>query len=173
MTPNLTLTALAWSPTQTITPNLTLTALAWSPTQTITPNLTLTFLAWSPTFTPTPNLTLTFLASSPTPTPTMVITGSPAPSVTPGTSYPYPQPVVGPIVRFAYYMVEPGTVKIKVWTAGADLAAVLEEHKDAGAQSSTLDVSSFATGHYFYAIILSYDSGWAQKLVPGKFGVIH
>ena len=57
--------------------------------------------------------------------------------------------MTGGPARFAYYMAEPGVAKIKVYTAAADLAAVIEERKDAGAQSSTLDVVHLRHGALF------------------------
>ena len=88
----------------------------------------------------------------------------PTPVATPpppvgGVPYVSPNPTQGGTVRFVYTMAEVGTAKIKVWNAWGNLAAKLEDSKGAGLQSSTLDVSSLAPGHYFYRVELDYNSG--------------
>lgn len=94
------------------------------------------------------------ILTSPCPTP---IATPPAPSG--GVPYVSPNPSPGGTVRFVYSMAETGRAKIKVWNAWGNLAGKLEDLKGPGLQSSTLDVSAFAPGHYFYRVDLVYDSG--------------
>ncbi len=94
-------------------------------------------------------LTLTSACPTPVATP-------PAPTSLP---YVYPNPTSGPVVTFVYTMAQAGTVSIKVWNAWGNLAATINDSKSPGLASSTLDISSFAPGHYFYRIELDYDSG--------------
>ena len=73
-------------------------------------------------------------------------------------------------MNFAYNMREPGTMKLRVWNAGGNLAATLDDHKGAGPQISYLPISRFAAGHYFYQVTLAYDSGeedhFKTKVLP-------
>jgi hypothetical protein len=73
--------------------------------------------------------------------------------------YVSPNPTNGGTVKFVYTMAEAGTAKIKVWNAWGNLVATLSDPKGAGLQSSLLNVSSLAPGHYFYRVELDYDSG--------------
>jgi hypothetical protein len=92
-------------------------------------------------------------ACSPTPTP-------PAPGNKP---YVYSNPSSGPNVTFVYNMAGNGTATIKVWNASGVLTASLQDAKPAGIQQSTLNIQSFAPGHYFYQIDLKYDSGGEDR----------
>ena len=65
-------------------------------------------------------------------------------------------------MRFVYTMAESGRARIKVWNAWGNLGASWTDPKTSGLQSSTLDVSGFAPGHYFYRIELDYDSGKSE-----------
>jgi hypothetical protein len=94
------------------------------------------------------------------------------PSVTPGTGYVYPSPVLGGMAHFAFYMTGSGTVKIRVWNSAAELAATIEQSEPAGNQTAPLNMSNFASGHYFYIISMNYDSGGQVQLKPGKFDVV-
>ena len=95
---------------------------------------------------------LTLAGACPTP-----VSTPPAPSG--GIPYVSPNPVDGGSVKFVYTMAEAGTAQIKVWNAWGNLAATLSEPKGAGLQSTTLNVTSFAPGHYFYRVELHYGSG--------------
>jgi hypothetical protein len=95
---------------------------------------------------------LTLAGACPTP-----VSTPPAPVG--GDPYVSPNPTQGGTVRFVYTMAGAGTAKIKVWNAWGNLAASLSDPKGAGLQSSTLNVSSFAPGHYFYRVELDYGSG--------------
>ena len=95
---------------------------------------------------------LTLASACPTPVAT-------PPAPVGGVPYVSPNPTQGGTVRFVYTMAEAGTAKIKVWNAWGNLAGKLEDPKGAGLQSSTLDVTSFAPGHYFYRVELDYASG--------------
>ena len=94
-------------------------------------------------------LTLTSACPTPVATP-------PPPTTQP---YVYPNPTSGGNVKFVYQMAESGKASIKVWNAWGNLAATINESKPPGLASSSLDVSSFAPGHYLYRIILNYNSG--------------
>jgi hypothetical protein len=94
-------------------------------------------------------------------------TACPTPVSTPpapvgGNPYVSPNPSNGDTVQFVYTMAEAGTAKITIWNAWGNLAASLSDSKAAGLQSSTLNVSSFAPGHYFYRVELDYGSGRAD-----------
>ncbi len=77
--------------------------------------------------------------------------------------YVYSNPTSGPTVTFVYTMAQPGKADIQVWNAWGNLAATVNEAKAAGEASSSLDVRSFAPGHYFYHVVLHYDSGQTQS----------
>ncbi len=92
----------------------------------------------------------------------------PTPIATPpapvgGKPYVSPNPSAGGSVQFTYVMAKPGTAHIKVWNAWGNLAATIGEPKPAGLQSSRLDISAFAPGHYFYKVELDYTSGGSDK----------
>lgn len=76
-----------------------------------------------------------------------------------GNPYVSPNPTDGRSVKFVYTMSEAGTADIKIWNAWGNLVATLSDPKGAGEQSTVLDVTSFAPGHYFYRIELDYNSG--------------
>jgi hypothetical protein len=86
--------------------------------------------------------------------------GAPPPSVGPSQApFFYPEPASGDYVNFAYDMREAGTMKLRVWNAGGNLAATLNDRKGVGNQISYLPIANFAPGHYFYQVTLAYDSG--------------
>ena len=60
-------------------------------------------------------------------------------------------------------MAQAGNADIKVWNAWGNLAATIDEAKPAGEASSSLDVRSFAPGHYFFHVVLRYNSGQTQS----------
>ena len=101
---------------------------------------------------------MTLAAACPTP-----VSTPPAPT---GNPYVAPNPSNGPTVEFVYWMAEPGTADIKVWNAWGNLSASLKDAKPAGQASSLLNVSKFAPGHYFYQVVLRYDSGRQDKYPP-------
>ena len=76
-----------------------------------------------------------------------------------GNPYVSPNPTDGRSVKFVYTMAEAGTANIKIWNAWGNLVATLGDPKGSGLQSTSLDVTSFAPGHYFYRIELDYNSG--------------
>jgi len=81
------------------------------------------------------------------------------PVPTGGNPYVAPNPTSGPTVEFVYQMAEAGTAQIKVWNAWGNLCATINDAKPAGLASSILNISSFAPGHYFYRVVLNYNSG--------------
>ncbi len=80
-----------------------------------------------------------------------------------GNPYVAPNPTSGNTVQFVYTMAESGTANIKIWNAWGNLAATLSDPKGSGLQSSTLNISAFAPGHYFYRVELNYSSGRADN----------
>lgn len=76
-----------------------------------------------------------------------------------GNPYVSPNPTQGGSVKFVYTMAEAGTANIKVWNAWGNLVATVADPKSAGEQSTVLNVTAFAPGHYFYRIELDYGSG--------------
>jgi hypothetical protein len=95
---------------------------------------------------------LTLGSACPTP-----VSTPPAPAG--GNPYVAPNPSNGPTVQFIYTMAEAGMANIKVWNAWGNLVATLADPKGPGLQSSTLNISTFAPGHYFYRVELDYGSG--------------
>jgi hypothetical protein len=95
---------------------------------------------------------MTLAAACPTPMAT-----PPAPAG--GNPYVSPNPTNGSSVQFVYTMAQAGTANIKVWNAWGNLVATISEPKGAGEQSSVLNVTSFAPGHYFYRVELDYGPG--------------
>ena len=108
----------------------------------------------SPTYTPVSNLT-------PTPTP-------PAPGQKP---YVYSNPSSGPTVRFVYQMASAGQAQIVVLNDVGNVVAQINDTKVAGVQESTLNIQSFAPGHYFYQVILQYSSGGQAQFAPEVLAV--
>jgi hypothetical protein len=101
---------------------------------------------------------LTLEAACPTPVST--------PPATTGNPYVAPNPSNGTIVMFVYQMAGPGSADIKVWNSWGNLVAAIHDPKPAGQGSSELNVSKFGSGHYFYQVILDYDSGGQDKFRP-------
>jgi hypothetical protein len=95
---------------------------------------------------------LTLASACPTPVST-------PPGPVGGNPYVAPNPSNGTTVQFVYTMAEAGTANIKVWNAWGNLVATISDPKGAGEQSSVLNVTSFAPGHYFYRVELDYGSG--------------
>jgi hypothetical protein len=77
--------------------------------------------------------------------------------------YVYSNPTSGPTVNFVYTMAQPGTANIRVWNSWGNLVATINDAKPAGEGSSTLEVTSFAPGHYFYRVVLNYNSSQADR----------
>jgi sugar lactone lactonase YvrE len=90
-----------------------------------------------------------------------------------GADFIYPSPARGTQARVVYFMTGPGRMKMTVWNEAAERRAEVTDQKPAGSQSTAFDISGWATGVYFYALTLNYDSGAVQKLPPQKFAVIH
>jgi len=148
-TPTLTPTS---SPTNsaTLTPTVTPTNSPTStPSVTATPTASDTF-----TLTPTPSPTRT-----PLPATTPTLTASP--TWVPPSAKPYaaPNPATGPSVQFVYQMKDAGVAEIRVWNVRGNLVGSISNPQPVGVQSSQLDISSFAPGHYFYQVVLTYSSG--------------
>lgn len=109
---------------------------------------------------------------TPTPTPTLPPTATPTPPAPNGVPYAYSNPTSGPTVRFVYDMQEAGKADIRVWNASGVLAGSLEDvWATSGVQQSTLNIQSFAPGHYFYQVDLKYDSGREQRFDPEVLAV--
>ena len=187
ITPGLTL-----SPTFTVTPSRTWTATS-TPFSTDTSTATQT---WTPTdtstktHTPTPTFSATqtwtwsvSMTSTPTPTSSLTLTPTETSDITPRETptptyderthtYIYPSPVKGPRATIAYQMKGPGRVRIRVWNAGAEWVAEVDECKPAGSQTSVLTVGDYAPGVYLYRVLLDYDSGAKERLSTVRFVVL-
>jgi hypothetical protein len=96
------------------------------------------------------------VSCTPTPTP-------PAPS---GKPYVYSNPSSGPSVIFVYNMQENGRAQIVVLNDAGEVVATINDTKPAGVQQSQLDIQSFASGHYFYRVVLIYNSGQKDAFAP-------
>jgi hypothetical protein len=108
---------------------------------------------------------------TPTPTPFLTPTPTPTPPAPNGKPYVYSNPSTGPTVRFVYTLAESGTAHIRVWNASGQFVASLADAKGAGIQQSTLDIHTFAPGHYFYQVDLKYDSGREDRFTPEVLAV--
>lgn len=123
---------------------------------------------WSGSSYITTNQAGTLLCSTPTPTPR----GANPPSL--GQCFVYPSPVRGTSANVSYYMDRPGSVVIKFWNEKAELVdRVTDSKPSAGVQTTPFTTSGFATGVYFYTVVLNYNSGSSVKIGPQKFVVIH
>jgi DNA-binding beta-propeller fold protein YncE len=111
------------------------------------------------------------LSSSVTPTPTSSFSGSSPPAQ--GQCFIYPSPARGSQATLSYYMAGAGNVDLKVWNEKAELTAQVTDQKPGGAQTTPFSISGFASGVYFYALTLQYDSGQVQKIGPQKFVILH
>ena len=100
--------------------------------------------------------------------PTPVAT-PPAPSNKP---YVYSNPSSGPNVTFVYDMAEAGGVRIVVLNDAGDVVATIQDNKPPGEQQSVLNIQSFAPGHYFYLVVLSYNSGRRDSYAPAVLAVL-
>jgi hypothetical protein len=69
-------------------------------------------------------------------------------------------------------MKESGRVRIRVWNAGAEWVAEVNEYKSAGPQTSILTVRDYAPGVYLYRVLLDYDSGVEERLSTVRFVVL-
>lgn len=98
---------------------------------------------------------LTLANACPTP-----VSTPPAPT---GQPYVSPNSSTGTSVQFTYEMAQAGTAHIKVWNAWGNLVGSISDVKSSGLQSSQMDVSTFAPGHYFYKVELDYNSGQSDK----------
>ena len=127
-----------------------------TPTPTVSPTVT-------PTLSPTPSPTI-----APTLPPTLTPTATTTPALPPPGAKPYvfPNPAPGPSVQFVYLMREGGNAQIKVYNSLAERVASLDDPKATGPQSSTLNIQSFAPGHYFYQVTLDYGADGQDRFDP-------
>jgi sugar lactone lactonase YvrE len=105
------------------------------------------------------------------PTPTPYYQGSNPPAS--GECFLYPSPVRGNQATLSYRMAGAGKVELKVWNEKAELVASVTDQKQAGVQVTPFNVAGFASGVYFYSVVLTYNSGQVEKLKPRKFAIIH
>jgi len=103
-----------------------------------------------------------------TPTPTATFVNPPSS----GQCFIYPSPARGDHASVSYDMAEPGTMDMKIWNDAGELAAEITDHKPAGVQVTSFDLSRLAPRVYIYALTLTYDSGRVEKTKPRKFAVI-
>jgi hypothetical protein len=90
-----------------------------------------------------------------------------------GRYFIYPSPARGTQAHVAYFMEGPGRMKLTIWNEAAERRAEVTDQRPEGSQSAAFDISGWASGVYFYALTLTYDSGVVQKLAPQKFAIIH
>ncbi|HEY5038291.1 MAG TPA: hypothetical protein VIJ93_04385 [bacterium] len=90
-----------------------------------------------------------------------------------GEFFIYPSPAKGDHATVSYKMAESGRVELKVWNEKAEIVDDVTDQKSAGVQVTPFSISAFASGVYFYSLILTYDSGKVEKIKPHKFVVIH
>ena len=90
-----------------------------------------------------------------------------------GESFVYPSPVKGNQANLSYKLAESGLVELKIWNERAELVDDVTDSKSAGVQVTPFNVSGFASGVYFYSLILTYASGKVETIKPHKFVVIH
>ncbi len=102
-------------------------------------------------------------------------TACPTPVATPpapnNKPYVYSNPSSGPNVTFVYDMAENGSVQIGVLNDAGDVVATIQDKKPPGVQESVLNIQSFAPGHYFYRVVLSYNSGRKNVYAPAVLAV--
>jgi len=108
-------------------------------------------------------------AICPTATPTPRFKMTPSADSLPGTIFPFPQPARANLVRFAYFMRKPGQARLRVFNANGVALGGLSEHAAAGPTVSTLEVSAFANGVYYFQMEIRYDAGDREMLKVGKF----
>jgi len=102
------------------------------------------------------------------------VPGTPVPNpASLGECFIYPSPAKGDHATISYNMKETGQITLKIWNEKAELVDTVTDHKSAGVQTTSFSIPGFATGVYFYSVILNYDSGKFEKLGPKKFVVIH
>lgn len=87
--------------------------------------------------------------------------------------YFFPSPVSGPIGTFAYCLLQPATVRIRVYNAIGDLATKVEDVKSSGSQLSTINTARLATGVYLYLLEKDYGGGAVTRSGAKKFVVKH
>ncbi len=92
---------------------------------------------------------------------------------TQGEAFIYPSPVREGNATFCYDLNQSGSLDLKIWNKNGELASEVRDHKPSGIQNTALNLTTFATGVYFYQATLTYDSGGSQTLKVGKFAVIH
>jgi hypothetical protein len=83
----------------------------------------------------------------------------------------YPSPATGATGTFAYCMLFPGTVRIKVYNSIGDLASKIEDVKSNGLQTSTMDTGRLAPGVYLYVMERDYGNGNKSHSGVLKFAV--
>lgn len=90
-----------------------------------------------------------------------------------GECFIYPSPVRGSQAAVSYDMAGAGRVDLKAWNEKAELTARVSEARPKGVQVTSFSTAGFATGVYFYALTLTYDSGRVEEMSPRKFVVFH
>lgn len=79
--------------------------------------------------------------------------------------YIFPSPATGATAQFAYCMERAGTVTIRVYNSIGDIAAKIDDVRDAGAKFSSLNTARLAPGVYLYYISKNYGG---SPTVTGK-----
>ncbi|HXB96560.1 MAG TPA: hypothetical protein VNZ54_00815, partial [bacterium] len=107
---------------------------------------------------------------SPTPTPPATL--PPRADPPPGDIFTYPQPCRGRALHFAYFMRRPGQANLRIFNAAGVALGGLDEHREAGPEVGTLEVSAFANGVFYYQMEIRYDAGDREMLKVGKFLIV-
>jgi hypothetical protein len=150
-------------------PTATPTYTTGSADPTSSPSATRT-LTVTPSYTNTPTATPAGGGATRTPTPPATL--GPKADPGPGRNFVYPQPCHGGPLHFAYFMRQPGQANLHLFNAAGVALGGLDEHRGAGPQVGTLQVTAFADGVYYYEIEIRYDSGEREMLKAGKFLIV-
>ncbi|HTC20623.1 MAG TPA: hypothetical protein VK859_07245, partial [bacterium] len=82
-------------------------------------------------------------------------------------------PARGSQAALSYNMAGAGNVDLKIWNEKAELVARVTDQKPGGVQVTSFSIAGFASGVYFYALTIQYNSGLVQKIGPQKFVILH
>src|ERR1039458_2072785 len=102
-------------------------------------------MSGTPTVTATPSMT-------PVGTPTSSYEGFNPPAS--GDFFIYPSPARGSQATVAYNMAGSGQVELRVWNEKAELVTQVTDQKPAGVQATPFSISGFASGVYFYSLVI-------------------
>ncbi len=107
------------------------------------------------------------------PTITPSITPTPTPSHCQGIieAFVYPNPANGHALNLSYDLCEPGSVQVSIYNVSLGLVATFPFQGLSGRNTTSLDISGFSHGIYYYLLQMISSSG-TYKTKPMKFAVI-